>query len=383
MWQPVLFVSRLSGSYRRSARRPAVEIKRAPLLSLLALVTILVDLSLLILATDQAPRTRDVLVVDWPSVSSSSNSHIALYVANAKITYPIVFKNASMIQDINFEEWTAAHLASIMEPDAIEGGYRNTRNNRFGPFHDTNRPMAPQVAPLNPFDINVTFSPMEIQEFFGLQESKERKKPKIGRAQKKVYYALTTALSSFHPRLETTINLSELIHFNPKRASVNLWMGMANGVTPCHYDGYRNLYLQLDGRKKFTLHAPSGILGRSLGTYPFMHPSYGQCHGNLTYRGIEALMTSTSEPAGGSMGAADGLYETVLSPGDLLYIPPFWIHEVVSVSSSVSINVWTDIAESEIFQQVKEIVLSALLLDLSYNLSIGIDNRSSTWRFLC
>ena len=43
----------------------------------------------------------------------------------------------------------------------------------------------------------------------------------------------------------------------PSRSSVNLWLGRAGGVAPCHYDGYHNAFAQLHGRKRLLVATPN------------------------------------------------------------------------------------------------------------------------------
>lgn len=41
-----------------------------------------------------------------------------------------------------------------------------------------------------------------------------------------------------------------------------------------------------------------------------------------------------------------------LAPGDVLYIPPYWFHEVTSLDSSISVNVWTTSREEEVIDYI-------------------------------
>ena len=36
---------------------------------------------------------------------------------------------------------------------------------------------------------------------------------------------------------------------------------------------------------------------------------------------------------------------TVVNPGELLVVPPFWFHHVETLEESVSLNVWSDAPE--------------------------------------
>lgn len=50
-------------------------------------------------------------------------------------------------------------------------------------------------------------------------------------------------------------------------------------VTPCHYDGYHNFFVQVYGQKTFLLAPPSSW--QQLQPFPFLHPSHGQCQRTL------------------------------------------------------------------------------------------------------
>ena len=66
----------------------------------------------------------------------------------------------------------------------------------------------------------------------------------------------------------------------PERSSINLWVGQRDVVAHCHYDGYHNFFVQIKGRKRFTLVPPSSW--HVLRVYPFLHPSHAQCQYNLS-----------------------------------------------------------------------------------------------------
>ena len=105
-----------------------------------------------------------------------------------------------------------------------------------------------------------------------------------------------------------------------------------------------------------------------LHVFPFLHPSYGQCGASID-RDLS--------------GPKRDWLEVTLRPGELLYIPPFWLHEVccwwvvdhsshtchtwslstcvfsiclypkvIGVTPSVAFNVWTGIDDEDIFQKV-------------------------------
>ena len=45
-------------------------------------------------------------------------------------------------------------------------------------------------------------------------------------------------------------------------------------------------------------------------------------------------------------------YQVTLSPGQALYIPPYWFHCVVSLETSLSLNVWSDSLSFRLMEEV-------------------------------
>lgn len=60
--------------------------------------------------------------------------------------------------------------------------------------------------------------------------------------------------------------------------------------------------------------------------------------------------------------SAKGLsWVAVLEPGDLLYIPPLWLHEVTALLPSISVNVWTGTRAEENMRRAMALPLPAPL----------------------
>lgn len=45
-------------------------------------------------------------------------------------------------------------------------------------------------------------------------------------------------------------------------------------------------------------------------------------------------------------------FTAVLTPGDMLSVPPFWFHHVETLEESVSVNVWSDSPEYAIINHM-------------------------------
>lgn len=54
-----------------------------------------------------------------------------------------------------------------------------------------------------------------------------------------------------------------------------------------------------------------------------------------------------------------------MEPGDVLYLPPYWLHHVTALDLSISVNVWSDSEEQVIYN--KQITKEPLPLDAEWD----------------
>ena len=106
--------------------------------------------------------------------------------------------------------------------------------------------------------------------------------------------------------------------------NMQVWLGEAGLISLLHYDSSHNFFLQLYGRKTFVLLPPSEAPKVQL--FPWAHP--GDAHTQLPledHPAMEALLSS-------GWGDLHTLNASVahLRPGDVLYIPPYWLHHVIT-----------------------------------------------------
>ena len=90
-----------------------------------------------------------------------------------------------------------------------------------------------------------------------------------------------------------------------------VWLGAGRPVTHAHYDTSHNVFVQVVGRKLFTLWPPSSL--GALNIYPTRHSMHRQ--------------SSWADPPADA--PADRL-EVLLEAGDALYLPPFYAHHVAA-----------------------------------------------------
>ncbi|NOK00897.1 MULTISPECIES: cupin-like domain-containing protein [Myxococcus] len=106
------------------------------------------------------------------------------------------------------------------------------------------------------------------------------------------------------------------------------WLGPAGTVSAVHFDRQENFNAQISGRKKWTLYSP-------------------QDSRHLYYPALD-MPTVIFSPV--DIEAPDARrfprfaeaqpYETILEPGELLFIPAGWWHHVRTLELSISLNFW-------------------------------------------
>ncbi|KAJ3288187.1 hypothetical protein HK104_008289 [Borealophlyctis nickersoniae] len=130
---------------------------------------------------------------------------------------------------------------------------------------------------------------------------------------------------------------------------VRLWVSTAGCVTPLHYDRCHGLLLQLRGTKRFlvfprddaaNLYLQDGVSG----------PSHAS-----KVRGADRVLSGTGDEEEVSdvvrrfpkITSTDPLLVT-LKPGDVLYTPPGFLHEVTSLTGGISVTVPWDMNKDEL-----------------------------------
>ncbi len=107
------------------------------------------------------------------------------------------------------------------------------------------------------------------------------------------------------------------------KAASNVWVGGANQTTSLHFDASANLFVQVVGSKKVVLLPPKA--------YPLVkHFPDSHAHARQSPTPVDPYLV---EELGGAT--------LTVHPGDVLYIPPYWFHEITSLSDlTVSANFW-------------------------------------------
>lgn len=127
-----------------------------------------------------------------------------------------------------------------------------------------------------------------------------------------------------------------------------IWMSHPGVISQSHYDTQHNMFIQLQGVKRFYLFPPA----TDLYSFPNIHYSYRQSQVPFHLpRNSSKIHYSFSKVNSENTKA----YEVIVKPGDVLYIPPYWTHYVESLSLSLSLSILspstTEAALSEIYWQ--------------------------------
>lgn len=109
----------------------------------------------------------------------------------------------------------------------------------------------------------------------------------------------------------------------------NFWLGARDAHTGLHRDGYHNVILQLDGTKRFTLLSPRDD--------ECVYPA-GPTGMFGNYAGIGSVMNVDLAKFPRFRDASP--VECELEPGDILFLPFAWWHEVSTVTPSLMLNYW-------------------------------------------
>jgi lysine-specific demethylase 8 len=147
----------------------------------------------------------------------------------------------------------------------------------------------------------------------------------IGEPSELVHFMMGLPIRQALPELLADLDFDELILRAAPLISTNLWFAGAGHLTPLHYDDYDNFLNQIIGRKKITLFSPADK------PYLYITPKDERSDPspvNLFEPDYERFP---------HFGRATPI-EFILEPGDTLYLPAGWSHQIESLDVTVSVN---------------------------------------------
>jgi hypothetical protein len=112
--------------------------------------------------------------------------------------------------------------------------------------------------------------------------------------------------------------------------SYNLWLGSGGNTTPLHFDYFNNFFIQLWGEKKFWLYSPADFYR----LYPYSWYSMTPHLSKIDPSNLDVVKFPNALKAKQSA--------ITISRGTILFLPSYWWHQVYSISTSISVNIWCE-----------------------------------------
>ncbi len=171
------------------------------------------------------------------------------------------------------------------------------------------------------------------------EEETESSSPRDGernekRKNEKIAYASQHALFHQAPALARMVGVPAftLGRLKADRGAVNAWVGTAGTRTALHRDPYQNLLCQCAGFKYVRLYDARETR--------FLYAEKPLCEGNENTFTKSAVRVEEPDLKRHPLFAKAAFVETVLRPGDALFMPKGMWHYVRALTPSVSVNFW-------------------------------------------
>jgi len=123
-----------------------------------------------------------------------------------------------------------------------------------------------------------------------------------------------------------------------------LWIGDKGVIANKHHDRSENFFVQVKGNKEFLIFPP--FCWSEFHLFPIFSPSRRQ---------VQYVKSTEKEDDAAHHENHSSICEAirvVLQPGDLLYLPPFFFHEVTALDDSVSVSVVSPSLQEYFYSQV-------------------------------
>jgi hypothetical protein len=144
-------------------------------------------------------------------------------------------------------------------------------------------------------------------------------------------YYFKNSTKALPPGLDDSARIEGLSRFFTKSVLRNLWISRGSKTVGLHFDPAENLNIQLQGRKRFMLYPPG-----TRGYYPSSMFSQ-TAHISQVFRDgpdYDRERFPAFDPTSGR--------EAILEQGQILYLPPYWWHQVTSLADvNININTWS------------------------------------------
>jgi hypothetical protein len=138
-------------------------------------------------------------------------------------------------------------------------------------------------------------------------------------------------LSFFRPPNNVDKNIFSTLDFNKSRG-IQCRFGTPGMISESHFDNERNLILMMGGARRYLLAHPKNC--PDLYLFPQKHPL--ERHTQVNWSTIIGKQDEVSLKSKFPNFHKATVNEVVLQAGDILYLPTYWFHHIVSVLTPVN-----------------------------------------------
>ena len=228
---------------------------------------------------------------------------------------PVVLKNSVVGTWTATRKWNFPYLMNHMGSDVLQLVKSTDDFLTFDP--DRTAPLKLNIA------LPFTETNMSTSLFFSCI-----KEPSICTDGYRGHYYFGSIPETLRPDLNST---RKLFHTDRdyKANKQFMWISSAGMITHGHFDQDYNFFVQLIGRKRFTLWSSSQH--ELMYIYPRVHPLWHKSRINFRSPDLTRFPNFAKSRA----------LQVVVEPGDILYVPPYTWHYVETLSPSVSLSTWS------------------------------------------
>jgi len=146
---------------------------------------------------------------------------------------------------------------------------------------------------------------------------------------KEKIYAQKISILRDLPELKEELKIIDYIP-NEYLHSANLWVGSGGNTSPLHFDYFNNFFIQLFGHKTFWLYSPEDFSSLYPNSWSSMAPHLSK----IDPSNLDGVKYPNSLKA--------RQIKINVYPGSILFLPSYWWHQVYSVNTSISVNIWCE-----------------------------------------
>ena len=142
-------------------------------------------------------------------------------------------------------------------------------------------------------------------------------------------YMGAQGINQCFPELKSEILFDSLLP-QEKLGLKYLWYGPGGNTTGLHYDTADNFFIQLYGQKRWLMTNPGNLIN--------LHPRSPFSD----YPRVTNFNPLKPDFEQFPRARKVKFYDILVNPGNALFVPPYWWHQVISLNKIISINIWCD-----------------------------------------